>query len=201
VPRKPSAKSIEKRAKDAKAVGAHGDGRNLSSVQRGIRDSVIFARHEQGWTQKRIAEEAGISERAVRDIVNERKALGAALLDHGPIENVQRMAAQFETTAVNAESLAMAVVEDQPAVALAAMGRAVQARRELANLLQASNRLPRDMGYLGDLLDIREVAEQMLNAIRDLREGKIDVAEVEQVFRRSLHVGEGNPCELPAGQS
>jgi len=139
--------------------------------------------------------------RAVRDIVNERKALGAMLLDRGPVDNVRRMAAQYEDMAVNCEALAVAVVEDQPSVALGAMAQAMAARRQLADLLQAANRMPRDMGYLGDLLDIREVAEQMVNAIRDLREGKIDVAEVEQVFRRSLHVGEGNPCELPAGQS
>jgi len=165
-----------------------------------MRDALIFSRHEQGRTQKRIAQEAGISERAVRTIVNDRKALGAALLDRGPVDNVRRMAAQYEDMAVNCEALAVALVETQPAVALGAMAQAMAARRQLADLLQAANRMPRDMGYLGDLLDIREVAEEMVTAVRDFRDGKIGVDGVEQVFRQALHVGEGKAPELEAGR-
>src|SRR5829696_3562650 len=154
-----------------------------------MRDALIFLRPEQGWTRKRVAAEAGISERAVRTIVNERKALGAMLLDRGPVDNVRRMAAQYEDMAVNCEALAVAVVEDQPSVALGAMAQAMAARRQLADLLQAANRMPRDMGYLGDLLDIREVAEEMVTAVRDFRDGKIEAAEIEETFRRSLTSG------------
>jgi len=52
------------------------------------------------------------------------------------------------------------------------------------------------MGYLGDLLDIREVAEEMVDAIRDFRDGKIEAAEIEETFRRSLTIGPLRLCLL-----
>ena len=42
-------------------------------------------------------------------------------------------------------------------------------------------------------MDIREVAEEMVEAVRDFRDGKIEAAEIEETFRRSLTIGRPQP--------
>jgi len=181
-------KIIEDRAKDAGATGAR-----LSAAKQALRDSLIVTRKGQGFHTHAIAAEAGVSVRTVHRVLAEREAVGEALLDRDPIDVVKGLAAQLEASAADFEAMACAYADVNPAAAIGAKKGADQAREKLLLLLQATGRLPRDMGRLRDLMDIRQVAEEMVEAVRDFRDGKIEAAEIEETFRRSLTIGRPQP--------
>ena len=64
------------------------------------------------------------------------------------------------------EAMASAYAEDHPAVALGAKKGADQPRERLLLLLESTQRLPRDMGGLGDLMGMRELASDMVAAVQ-----------------------------------
>ena len=188
----PRKRSIEKRAEEAKAQGAR-----LTAAKQSLRDSLMVQRSTQGWTQAAIAAEAEVSERTVKRVIAERQAIGEALLDRDPIDVVRDLATQWEGSIADMEAMASAYVEDNPAVALGAKKGADQARERLLLLLQATGRMPRDMGGLGDLMGMRELASDMVAAVHAFKRGEADADHVEETFTRALGLGQRQ--ELPAG--
>ena len=85
-------------------------------------------------------------------------------------------------------------------------GRQVEGRRistlwgELAFQLggwDATGRMPKDMGGLGDLMGMRELASDMVAVVHAFKRGEASADDVEQTFTRAL--GLGRRQELPAG--
>ena len=179
-----SDKTIEERAKQAGAMGPR-----LTAAKQGLRDSQIVARRAQGWHLDAIAAEAGVNERTVRRVLAEREAIGEALLDRDPIDVVRQMAAQLQASVADFEAMASAYSDVNPAAAIGAKKGADQAREKLLVLLQATGRMPRDLGGLGDLMTMRALAEEMVDAVRAFKRGEADADHIEATFTRALGLG------------
>lgn len=177
-------KTIEDRAKQVRATGAR-----LPAAKQALRDSLIVARRAQGWHLDAIAAEAGVNERTVRRVLADREAVGEALLDRDPIDVVRQMAAQLQASVADFEAMASAYSDVNPAAAIGAKKGADQAREKLLLLLQATGRMPRDMGALGDLMGMRELASEMVTVVHAFKHGKADASEVEETFKRALGLG------------
>ena len=179
-----SDKTIEERAKQAGATGPR-----LTAAKQGLRDSMIVARRAQGCHLDAIAAEAGVNERTVRRVLAERQAVGEALLDRDPIDVTKQLVAQLEASAADFEAMASAYADTNPAAAIGAKKGADQAREKLLVLLQATGRMPRDLGGLGDLMTMRALAEEMVDAVRAFKRGEADADHVEATFTRALGIG------------
>jgi len=181
-------KSIAKRATDAKAKGAR-----PGSARQGLRDTLVVQRKAQGWHLETIAVEAGITVRQVSRVLREREAVGQALLDRDPIDVVKQMATQLEASIGDFEAMAYAYGETHPSAAVGAKKGADQAREKLLVLLQATGRMPKDIGGLGDLMGMRELASEMVDVVRAFKAGDADADEVEATFVRALGLGAKRP--------
>ena len=179
-----SDKTIEERAKQAGATGPR-----LTAAKQGLRDSMIVARRAQGCHLDAIAAEAGVNERTVRRVLAEREAVGEALLDRDPIDVTKQLVAQLEASAADFEAMASAYADTNPAAAIGAKKGADQAREKLLVLLQATGRMPRDLGGLGDLMTMRALAEEMVDAVRAFKRGEADADHIEATFTRALGLG------------
>ncbi len=87
------------------------------------------------------------------------------------------------------EAMASAYSEVNPAAAIGAKKGADQARDKLLMLLQATGRMPRDMGGLGDLMSLRELASEMVQVVHRFKRGEASAQEVEDTFKRALGLG------------
>ena len=179
-----SDKTIEERAEQAGATGPR-----LTAAKQGLRDSLIVTRRAQGFHLDAIAAEAGVNERTVRRVLAEREAVGEALLDRDPIDVVRQMAAQFQASVADYEAMASAYAGVHPSAAIGAKKGADQAREKLLVLLQATGRMPKDLGGLGDLMGLRALGEEMVDAVRAFKRGEVDAEHVEQTFTRALGLG------------
>ena len=179
-----SDKTIEERAEQAGATGPR-----LTAAKQGLRDSLIVARRAQGCHLDAIAAEAGVNERTVRRVLAERQAVGEALLDRDPIDVVKQMATQLEGSVADFEAMASAYADTNPAAAIGAKKGADQAREKLLVLLQATGRMPKDLGGLGDLMVMRELASEMVDAVHAFKRGEVDGDHVEETFKRALGLG------------
>jgi len=177
-------KTIEDRAKQVRATGAR-----LSAAKQALRDSLIVQRKAQNWPLEAIAAEAKVTVRTVSRVLEQREAVGEALLDRDPIDVVKQMAAQFEASIGDFEAMAYAYGETHPSAAVGAKKGADQAREKLIMLLQATGRMPRDLGGLGDLMGMRELASEMVDAVRAFKRGEADADHVEETFTRALGLG------------
>ena len=102
-------KTIEDRAKQVRATGAR-----LSAAKQALRDSLIVQRKAQNWPLEAIAAEAKVTVRTVSRVLEQREAVGEALLDRDPIDVVKQMAAQFEASIGDFEAMAYAYGETHP---------------------------------------------------------------------------------------
>jgi hypothetical protein len=89
--------------------------------------------------------------------------------------------------------MASAYADMNPAAAIGAKKGADQAREKLLVLLQATGRMPRDLGGLGDLMTMRALAEEMVDAVRAFKRGDADADRVEETFKRALDFGRAGP--------
>ncbi len=87
------------------------------------------------------------------------------------------------------EAMASAYADVNPAVAIGAKKGADQARERLLLLLQATGRMPRDMGVLGDLMSMRELGSEMVQVVYRFKRGEADAQEVEDTFKGALGLG------------
>ncbi len=177
-------KSIEQRAKRAGAKG-----KRIGTAKQALRDTLIVTRKAQDWPIESIAAEAGIGVRAVHRVLADREAVGEALLDRDPIDVVKTIAAQLQGSIGDFEAMAYAYGESHPSAAVGAKKGADQAREKLLVLLQATGRMPKDLGGLGDLMAMRALAEEMVDAVRAFKRGEADADHIEATFTRALGLG------------
>jgi hypothetical protein len=187
------AKAVQKRAAEKGASG-----RRLSAAKQSLRDTLIVTRKAMDWPNAAIATEAGVTERQVLRVLKDREALGQALLDRDPIDVVKTMATQLQASVGDFEAMAYAYGELHPSAAVGAKKGADQAREKLLVLLQATGRMPKDIGGLGDLMSMRELASEMVDVVRAFKAGDADADAVEATFVRALGLGAKRP-ELTEG--
>ena len=166
------------------SASEHSHGPYLSATKRSLRDSLIIQRKAQSWPLDAIAEEACITERQVRRVLAERAEVGGSLLDQDAVEVIKDMMSAFHSSIGDFEVMAAAFAETHPSAAVGAKKAAMDTREKLLVLLQATGRLPGDLGYLGNLIDLRTIVEGTLDAMDEFEAGTKTVAEVRQRFNQ-----------------
>ena len=182
---------VTKAERDAEAADARG--RFLSANKRVLRDSLVVQRKVQGWPLDAIAEEAGITARQVRRVVEERRTLAVGVIEQDPVDVISDMIAAFQASIGDLELMAHRYADTHPAAAVGAKKAADQGRERLVLLLQATGRLPRDLGAMSDLMELRELASAMVDVVRAFKRGEADADRVEETFKRALDFGRAGP--------
>lgn len=142
----------------------------LSAAAQGLRDSLMIARLIQGWTWAEIAEEAGISQSAAKRAVAERRKALPLTLSMDPAEIIERAFEGFMLSVADFERIAAeAGKKDWLSVAVGAKKGANEAREKALALMQVVGPLPQDLGDLRHLMDLRRIAQRMLDGVEDFR--------------------------------
>ncbi len=179
VPRTAS-EAAEKAAAKAKANAA--TGRNVTIMQRQLRDTAIRARDAAGWASLMIADEFGITDRQVRRVL----AGGAKLpsgIDDAPMEILEDLLRGFRGSIASFEAMAFDYRESHPNVALGAKRAADDARDRYAHLLSVTGKLPNNLELFRAESVLRRLADEMIDAMVKVEQGEMSGADAGAFFR------------------
>lgn len=130
------------------------------------RDSLMIQRRVQGWTWDAIAQEAGISVTSAKNAVRVRQETAPIRLNTDPVRVIEQIMEGYQLSVGDFEMMAQAALDkNHIAAAVGAKRGANDAREKMLLLLQATGRLPQDLGTLRHLIDIRAIAVQMLDTM------------------------------------
>lgn len=181
--KKAAKKAAAKREPEKKAATPRGP--RLTAAAAGLRDSLIAARIAQGFTWEEAAGEAGISVTSARDAVANRRKVMPIQLNMDPAEIVERAFEGFMLSVADFERMAAeAARKDLYSVAVGAKRSANDAREKVLALLQVVGRLPEDLGDLRHLVDLRRIAQQMLDAVARFTEEVEAGADPQEAARQ-----------------
>lgn len=182
----PGAKeTAEKAAGMAKATGAIG--RKITLAQRQLRDSAIMARAAAGWSQTMIADEFEITARQVRRVLSERPRLPSGL-DDPPMQLVEELLRGYRSSIADFEAMAYRYSEAHPNVALGAKRAAGDALDRYANMLALVGKLPSDISLVRSEGVLRQLADEMVDAVMRVEAGELAPADAAVLFRRLVAV-------------
>lgn len=209
-----SPKAVKKKSAPKKtSPPAAAKGRRLGAAKQGLRDSYVMALRAQGLTWEEVGAEVGLSASQAQRVAAERRKVMPIQLDMDPARIVEAAFEGFQASVADLERIALAAAEkEQLAVAVGAKKGANEAREKILALLQATGRLPQELGALRHLIDLRAVAVKMLDtmdrfeeAVRviELTEEQRDqldeaVAGARGTFHDLIGIEEAEPAQLPA---
>jgi transcriptional regulator with XRE-family HTH domain len=186
---------------DAKPLPEIPRGKNLTAAQQGLRDGLMLQRKAQGWTNEEIAKEAGISISAVKRAIRNRKNAMIETGGRDPFELVDEIVEGFQADIGDFERMALAYAERHPGAAVGAKRSAGDARWRMVILLQATGRLPRELGTLRHIHEIRAVAALLYDSVDEMRK-KIKALDLPAAKERealeAAGIVEGRLDELAA---
>lgn len=163
-----------------------------SSLTRALRDLTVWEMHLDGMPDSKIAELDGRTRRAITDVVMKFKAdppgdAGDRLLNKDPVtiieDMIRRTRHAWRTAALTA------VVADSDTGRVGAVRTMLEADGRLLTLLQSTGRVPKELGTLRHVLDLRAIGERMLNALDSFEAGELDAAGVRAVFEEMVGLG------------
>lgn len=184
-------KRTEPKVKSAAAKKANAElekvpsGPRLPAAAAQLRDTRMAVRRAQGWSWEMIAQEAGISVRGAKYRVKKRQENAPVVLTTDPAKIIEDMAEQLTLSVGDFEAMAAAYVEVNPNAAIGAKRSANDAREQLLRLLQATGRLPQELGALRHLIDLRAIGVRMLDAM-DSFERKASELELDAATRKAI---------------
>jgi hypothetical protein len=150
----------------------------------------MVARKVQGWTWEAIAEEAGITPSAAIHAVKRRQEAVPIQFNADPVRVIEDIFTAYQLSIGDFEAIAAeATMKDQLAVAVGAKKGANDARDKVLTLLQLTGRLPEQLGSLRHLIDLRQIAVRMLDAMDRFDEA---VAKVEMTSGQAAEVFEAS---------
>lgn len=159
------------------------DTRSLSAEERVKRNLKIAADRAAGVSAPELALEWGISTRAIHEIAAKYRKLNPTLRNHDPVQIVDEM---LEGYAADLSSLVKiqekAMTDKHYNAAIGAVNSKTAIRGRMAELLQAINALPHDLGMLRVVMDGRVLSERLLAVLArhglDTDEVLTDLAEL-----------------------
>lgn len=179
--------------------------KGLTNAEKSVRDTLIVERVALGWGWEDVAKEAGLSiEQTKRNYRARLKAL-PQLLEMDPMKIIELLVQGFQNSILDLETMAKDYGEKHPSAAVGAKKAAVETRKDLAQLLQATGQLPHELGTLRHLVDIRLSVRKLLEIVERF-EGKVttvklaDGSEVEVLEADAAQELKGGLREL-AGES
>lgn len=141
-------------------------GPNLSAAQIAIRDfQIVKQRRELGWSWREIAEAHGLTQKAAQEA--ERRTLEAIpdLMNMDPVGIAENILREYLMSVRILDQMAAEYSEKNPSAAVGAVKGANDAREKVTALLQAMNRMPKELGTLRHLIDVRAISVRMLDTI------------------------------------
>ncbi len=163
-----------------------------SPFQRELRDSYIALRAGQGADAERIGEEVGLSADWVRRILREQETNGPPdLIREDPLDVVTGLLDGYQRD-LRALMLMSLTTENEP-VALGAMKAAQDTRGRIIELLQHTGRLPRDLGTLAGVVQLRTLAAQLVDVLWQAEEGRATVRDAIEVIEEFRGLGAAPP--------
>lgn len=172
-------KRVKRTQSTAKAAGARG--KRPSGVKVALRNSMIVAMHARGDSFADIAKEAGITQKACRNVVDLAKKANS-LLDEQSTQLLEDQIREWVSSIANYKALAHAWADSNQNAALGALKAADEARKSLMTLLENVGKLPTDYERFMSEMELRAVARRMQELLIEVAEGKIDIDEAVRWF-------------------
>lgn len=167
-------KAAQEVKRQAKARGATGP--RLPKHLRRWRDAAILAGLAGGDTQASVAQEFGMSVRAVERLVAERKRVPTGL-ELRPMAILEDFLREYHVLIADFEALAAANVEKRPGIALSAKRQVRETRRELIEFMAMVGKLPTNLELLRSQAEIRRIAETMREKLHQVMTGEVTAEE------------------------
>lgn len=143
-------------------------GVRLSAAKQALRDQLMVQRVAEGWTWAMIAAESGISPGGAKLAVDRRLRDQPLGIDDDPVKVIETVFQGIQLSVGSFEALASAAIASEHyGAATSAMKGANDAREKIMMILQATGRLPQEMGALRHLMDVRSVAIRMLDTMEE----------------------------------
>lgn len=149
-----------------------------------------MARLAEGRTHKAVAEEWGLSNRAVGQVA-ERWNESAKSLDAAPLEIVEWLAKMELRSIADLEAMAAANADRNPNVALGAKRAAGEARSRYTELMSAVGKLPENLELFRAESVLRGIADEMVETMELLVGGEITAEQAQDAFRRATGTAAG----------
>lgn len=159
-----------------------------------MRDMLVHELHLQGMSPKAIAAQDGRGVRAINLVIRrQEKANLEKLLEHAPVKIVEGMLRRSQMAWRMAATAAAHAEQD--ATRITAIRTMLDADERVLEILQSTGHLPRELGTLRHLVDVRHIAIKMIDAVRDLESGERSPEQVRGVFEDLLALTEGEVIE------
>ncbi len=143
--------------------------KRLPAARQTHRDSLILARLAQGWPWDAVAREAKLTVRATEEAAARRRAEAPLTLRSDPVELVESTMVAVQAAIGDFEEMALRYRDRSPNAAVGAKKAALEAHFSLMALLQAVGRLPEDLVTLRHLIEQRQMAVAILDALERFR--------------------------------
>jgi hypothetical protein len=154
-------------------------GKRLSPAQQAKRNGQIVRDRQADMTWPQIAQKHGVSPRGCRFIYRDWMTNAGPTVDHDPVRVVDDLLRGFLTDLWEfTEAADAAWQRGNVAVVVGAVRSRMDARSKAVELLQATGRLPKDLGRLRVEIDLRFVIDQIIEVF--------DEYDVSQNAREAL---------------
>jgi hypothetical protein len=175
---------------DAAAPSIPKGGHGLTNAEKSLRDSLILQRRAQRWTWEEISEEVGLSVSACKRAAKKKRETMMKLLDMDPIEVVKKIVEGFEASIGDLEAMAVEYASAHPSAAVGAKKGADEARRNLITLLQSIGFLPKELGTIRWVVEVRQIVELLTTSVTRF-EARIMELDLSEENRKHLEEASG----------
>jgi hypothetical protein len=161
-----------------------------TAVGMAMRDMLAYELSLQGMTPAAIAKQDGRDPVTIRKVIRrEAKADPESILALTPVKIIEAMLRRSQTAWKMAA--AIAAHADNDSTRTTAIRTMLDADERVLLILQSTGHLPRELGTLRHLVDVRHIAITMIDAVRALENGERSPAEVRGVFEELLALTDG----------
>lgn len=169
-----------------------------TSVTKAMRDLAVWEMALDGMGATEIAKLDGRTDRQIRQIISDFKKNPPGSTSPLEQDAVQIIEGLLRRTQFVWRSAAMtAVSADSDNSRIGALKVMLEADAKLLGILQHTGKMPRELGTLRHVLDLRAVGEAMVDVIDRFAAGEASVEEVRSHFRELAGLGR----ELPVADA
>lgn len=166
---------------------------HLALPQRYARDSLIVQRVAEGVSFEQIGEEVDLTTRQVRNIAKQiSSARELTLLKKDPLDIVEWMLEEHLRSFQGHRAKAMISTGPEYTTAMKAADASME---RIMKILQATGKLPRELGTLRYIVDFRGIAQAMIQKVEELERGECEPGDVMEFLKHVLRIGD-TPLEL-----
>jgi hypothetical protein len=184
----PVSLTLERRGHEASNNGGLS---GMTTRERLERNVAIVEDRARGMCWSRIARRHHVSDRHARRVVAEHRDTAPSLLHRDPVEAIEETLAAYDAAIDDLAILASETRHDS--TKLGAIKARLEVHRSRVELLQTVGVLPRDLGHIGVIVDVRRIAARLV-AVLD----RPDVPETVRIdILDAIHSHDAGPPWAP----